>query len=149
MVRLVLSDAQWQRIEHRVPGKPGDRGATAGDNRLFVAAVLWLARTGAPWRDLPAAFGNWNGVFRRFSRWAAAGVWQRLFEALADDPDVEYVVIEATIVRAHRHAAGGQGGLRLRPSAARAAAGAPSPTSPSTRPAIRCVCGSPPANATR
>ncbi len=123
MSRRTLTDAQWQRIEARVPGKAGDRGATGQDNRLFVDAVLWLARTGAPWRDLPPAFGPWNTVWRRFDRWAKAGVWERLFEALVEDPDFEYIVVDATIVRAHQHAAGAaKGGLRLRRSAARAAA---------------------------
>jgi putative transposase len=99
----------------------GRRGERQG-NRLFVDAVLWVARTGAPWRDLPAELGNWNSTWRRFDRWARAGVWERLFAALADDPDFEYVIIEATIVRAHQHSAGGKGGLRLKPSDARAAA---------------------------
>lgn len=122
MSRRTLTDAHWQRIEASVPGKAGDRGATGKDNRLFVDAVLWLVRTGAPWRDLPAEFGHWNTVWRRFDRWAKAGAWQRLFEALAEDPDFEYVIIDATIVRAHQHSAGAKGGLKIRPSAARAAA---------------------------
>ena len=122
MSRRPLSDAQWQRIADLVPGKAGDRGTTAKDNRLFVDAVLWIARTGAPWRDLPPELGNWNSTWRRFDRWAQAGVWQRLFEALAEDPDFEYVLIDATIVRAHQHAAGAKGGLKLKRSAARAAA---------------------------
>jgi transposase len=141
MNRHGLSDRQWERIEDLIPGKAGDRGMTGRDNRSFIDAVLWIARTGAPWRDLPPAFGNWNSVFRRFSRWAEAGVWQRLFEALADDPDFEYVILDATIVRAHQHAAGAKGGLRLRPSAARAAARAPSCTSRSTPWATRCAFG--------
>jgi putative transposase len=120
--RRTLTDAQWQRIEARVPGRAGDRGATGGDNRLFVDAVLWVARTGAPWRDLPPELGNWNSTWRRFSRWAERGVRDRLFAALAEEPDFEYVILDATIVRAHQHAAGAQGGLGLRPSAARAAA---------------------------
>ena len=142
MVRLVLTDGQWARMAPLLPGKAADSGVTAKDNRLFVEAVLWLARTGAPWRDLPAEFGHWNSQFRRFSRWAARGVWERLFAALADDPDFEYVILDATIVRAHQHASGGKGGLKLRPSVARAAAGAPSCTSRSTRSATRCASGS-------
>ena len=122
MSRRTLSDAQWGRIEALVPGKAGDRGTTGRDTRLFVDAVLWMARTGAPWRDLPPELGNWNSTWRRFDRWSEAGVWERLFEALADDPDFEYVIIDATIVRAHQHAAGGKGGLRLRQSAGLAAA---------------------------
>ena len=122
MSRRTLSDAQWMRIEALVPGKAGDRGTTARDTRLFVDAVLWIARTGAPWRDLPLDLGPWNSTWRRFDRWSEAGVWERLFEALADDPDFEYVIIDATIVRAHQHAAGGKGGLKLRQSAVLVAA---------------------------
>ena len=120
--RLVLSDAQWARMAPLVAGRSDTRGATGRDNRLFVEAVLWIVRTGAPWRDLPDAFGAWNSAFRRFSRWAAAGVWDRLFAAMSDDPDFEYLILDSTIVRAHQHAAGGKGGLRLRPLVVLAAA---------------------------
>ena len=120
MIRTVLSDAQWDQIKGLVPGKESDRGVTGRDNRLFVEGVLWVARTGAPWRDLPAEFGNWNSVWKRFWRWSKAGVWESLFKALADDPDFEYVMLDSTIVRAHQHAAGAKGGLKIRPSGARA-----------------------------
>lgn len=122
MARHRLSDAQWVRIEHLVPGKDGDPGRHGEDNRLFVEAVLWVACTGAPWRDLPAEFGNWNSVFQRFRRWAKRGVWSRIFDALIEDPDLEHLIIDATIVRAHQHAAGGKGGSKSRRSGARAAA---------------------------
>ena len=69
--RLVLNDAQWTRMAGLVSGRPETPGSTGRDNRLFVEAVLWVVRTGAPWRDLPEVFGNWNSAFRRFSRWAA------------------------------------------------------------------------------
>lgn len=121
MSRRTLTDQQWEKIESLVPGKPGDRGASGRDNRRFVDAVLWIARSGAPWRDLPEDLGNWNSVAKRFARWSKRGVWRRLFEALADDPDFEYLIVDATIVRAHQHAAGAKGGLKIRPSAARAA----------------------------
>ena len=120
-VRLLLKDHQWDRIRQHLPGKPGDPGRTGADNRLFIEAVLWLARTGVPWRDLPDTFGNWNSIFVRFSRWSKDGVWDRLFAARADDPDFEYIMIDSTIVRAHQHAAGKKGGLKLVRSAARAA----------------------------
>ena len=122
MDRKMLSDAQWDRIKNRVPGKAEDRGVTGRDNRLFVEAVLWIVRTGAPWRDLPQELGNWNSVWRRFTRWSRKGVWQSLFKALVEDPDFEYVIIDATIVRAHQHSAGAKGGLKIRPSGARAGA---------------------------
>jgi putative transposase len=116
-----LSDAQWQRIQGRIPGKKGDRGRSGTDNRLFVDAVLWVLRTGSPWRDLPEDFGNWNSVFQRFRRWAKKGVWENLFNALVEDPDFEHLMIDATIVRAHQHAAGAKGAARMRLSGVRAA----------------------------
>jgi len=106
MPRLLLRDDQWVRIEGLLQGKHGDRGRTGADNRLFVEAVLWMARTGAPWRDLPIAFGPWNTAFRRFSRWADKGVWQTIFARLSEDADFEEVFLDSTIVRAHQHAAG-------------------------------------------
>lgn len=121
-VRLVLSDRQWKRIAPHLRGKAADRGVTASNNRLFVEAVLWIARTSSPWRDLPPLFGNWNSTFRRFSRWSEGGVWENLFNTLADDPDFEYVIVDSTIVRAHQHATGKKGGLKIVRSAARAAA---------------------------
>lgn len=122
MIRRELTNAQWARIERLVPGKAGDRGRTGEDNRLFVDAVLWVLRTGAPWRDLPPIYGEWNSVYVRFNRWSHKGVWERLFKALANDPDFEHVMIDATIVRAHQHAAGAKGGLKIRRSVARAVA---------------------------
>ena len=113
MIRLrALTDAQWRRIEPLIPGKEGDRGRHGEDNRLFVDAVLWLVRAGAPWRDLPKEFGNWNSVFQRFRRWAKKGVWKSLFNALVEYPDLEYLIIDSTIVRAHQHAAGAKKGER-------------------------------------
>lgn len=121
-VRLVLQDHQWVRIEPHLRGKASDRGVTAKDNRLFVEAVLWIVRTSSPWRDLPPVFGRWNSVFQRFGRWSKDGVWWRLFEALADDPDFEYLIIDSTIVRAHQHATGKKGGLKIAPLAVAGAA---------------------------
>jgi transposase len=112
---LVLSDAQWERISGLCAGKQGDRGRTGQDNRMFVEAVLWLARTGSPWRDLHEQFGNWNSVFRRFRRWAVKGVFEAIFKGLSRDPDFEYVIIDGTIVRVHQHGTGAKGGLKIRP----------------------------------
>ena len=78
-----------------------NQGATAKDNRLFVNAVLFRYRAGIPWRDLPERFGNFRVVHTRHSRWSKSGVWQRLFETLAQDADNEYAMIDSTIVRAH------------------------------------------------
>jgi transposase len=81
-------------------------GGTAEDNRLFVEAVLYRFRTGCPWRDLPERFGSWKAVHQRFSRWAKSGVFERIFQLLSTDCDNEYMMIDATIVRAHQHSAG-------------------------------------------
>ncbi len=114
MNRWVLKDEQWERVAPLLPGKAGDPGRTGSDNRLFLEAVLWMVRTGAPWRDLPEAFGSWNTVFRRFRRWAQAGVVERLFQSLSGDPDFEYALIDGTIIRVHQHGTGAKGGLVVR-----------------------------------
>src|SRR3954462_10417964 len=95
MDRFVLTDAQWAKMEPRCLGKPGDPGRSGTDNRLFVEAVLWIVRTGSPWRDLPPSFGHWNSIFARFRDWVKADVWQRLFDACSDDPDMEYAMADA------------------------------------------------------
>jgi len=122
LIRRELTNAQWLRIEGLVAGKEGDKGRHGEDNRLFVDAVLWIARAGAPWRDLPPVFGKWNSVFQRFRRWAKNGVWERIFNALVESPDFEYLIIDSTIVRAHQHAAGAKGGAKMRRSGVRVAA---------------------------
>ena len=104
--RHALTDEQWLRICDLLPGRAGLRGRCAADNRLFVDAVLWIAKTGAPWRDLPERFGPWNSAWRRFSRWADAGVWHRVLRALAGEPDLKLLILDSTIIRAHPHAAG-------------------------------------------
>lgn len=120
MARLNLRDDQWERIEHLLPGKRGDRGRSAADNRLFVEAVLWMARSGAPWRDLPEEFGLWNSVYQRFARWEKRGVWERIFTELAQDADFEEVFLDSTVIRVHQHAAGAQKKKASRQSADRA-----------------------------
>ena len=106
MRRDALRDDQWERIRNLLPGCIGSAGVTAGDNRLFVEAVLYCYRAGVPWRDLPERFGDGVQVHRRFSRWAKSGVWGRVFQHLAADADNEYAMIDSTIVRAHQHSAG-------------------------------------------
>ena len=105
MDRHAISDEHWERIEHLLPGRAGDPGVTAKDNRLFLDAVLWIGKTGSPWRDLPRSFGKWNSVWRRFDRWCTKGVWHRVFEALKD-PDLQWLILDSTVIRAHQHAAG-------------------------------------------
>ena len=131
MRRHEITDEPWERIEPLLPGREGDPGVTAKDNRLFVNAVLWIAHTGAQWRDLPDRFGNWNSVWKRFDRWAKKGVWRRVFEELKD-PDLEWLILDSTVVRAHQDAAGQKGGKTARRSAAGAAGSGPRSISRST-----------------
>ena len=148
MIRFVLSDAQWAKIEPHCLGKPGAPGRTGGDTRMFVEAVLWIVRTGAPWRDLPSEFGGWNTVYKRFSHWVKRGVFRRIFEALQDAPDMEYAMVDGTIVKLHRHGHGAKGGLKARPSAPPGAAGPPRSWPLPTRSAISSASSCGPASVT-
>ena len=100
MRRHEIGDEAWARIEPLLP-----RSGPEGERRRFVNAVLYVAKTGVAWRDLPERFGNWNSVWRRFARWADAGVWGRVLETLRD-PDLEILALDSTAVRAHPAAAG-------------------------------------------
>ncbi len=116
MIRKILKDEQWERIAAHCCGKAGDPGQTGGNAREFVEAVLWIARTGSPWRDLPAEFGAWNSVFKRFRRWVNNGAFERIFNNLTQDElDLEYVMVDGSIVKVHRHGMGAKGGLSIRP----------------------------------
>ena len=117
MRRYGLHDDEWDRIKDLLPGRDGDVGVTAKDNRLFVEAVLYRYRTGMPWRDLPERFGDWKAVHTRFTRWAKAGVWVHIFETLAAKSPHSMAFIDSSIIRAHQHAAGGKKGARITPSA--------------------------------
>lgn len=143
MDRKVLRDEQWERIKDLLPGKATDRGVTAKDNRLFLEAVLWIGRTGAPWRDLPKELGDWHTTFTRFARWAKHGVWERLFRAVSGDRDLEEVMIDSTAIRAHPHAAGAKKNSARRLWDVLGAASAPRSTASSTRSAIPSALPSP------
>ena len=135
--RHAISDADWDRVKHLLPGQPGQHGGVAEDNRRFLDAVLWIARTGAAWRDLPELLGNWNSQWRRFDRWAKAGRFAALAAALAD-PDLDVLILDSTAVRAHPCAAGakkngtGLAARTIRRLAAAAAGWAPRSTAAST-----------------
>lgn len=105
MGRVVLRDDQWERLAPLLPGKSSDCGVTAKNNRLFLEAILWIARTGAPWRDLPSYYGHWHRVYVRYHRWSHKGTWKRIFEVVAGDPDLEYLMVDGSIVRVHQHGA--------------------------------------------
>jgi transposase len=124
--RHAISDADWDRVKHLLPGQPGQHGGVAEDNRRFLDAVLWIARTGAAWRDLPERYGNWNSQWRRFDRWAKAGRFAALAAALRD-PELDVLILDSTAVRAHPCAAGAKKngtGLAARTIRHLAAAGA-------------------------
>lgn len=121
MTGTVLNDHQWKLIAPHCLGRECDVGRTGPDPRKFVEAVLWIARTGAPWRDLPTELGNWNTVFKRFRRWVNADAFYRMFKALALEPDFEYAMVDGSIVKVHRHGQGAKGGLFARPSGVLAA----------------------------
>lgn len=99
---MQLRDDQWQQIESMLPGRVGDRGCSGADNRLFVEAVLWVARTGRPWRELPEEFGLPNTAFQRFARWSRAGVWHWVFATLNRDRHFRKKFMNSAIVRDHQ-----------------------------------------------
>ena len=105
MLRTVLRDDQWERIANFLLGKATDCGVTAKNNRLFVEAVLWIVRTGSPWRDLPDDFGHWHRIYVRYNRWSKKKIWERIFKTMADDPDLEYLMVDGSIIRVHQHGA--------------------------------------------
>ena len=105
-----ISNATWTLIEPHTIGNKGTWGGNARDTRQFINAVFWILRTGAPWRDLPPDYGNWNTVQRRFCRWRDKGVWERLMESLIDEPDFEWLMIDASHIKVHPHGAGAVGG---------------------------------------
>ena len=105
-----ISDRTWELLRPHLPGRDGSVGRPALDNRLFINAVFWIMRTGAPWRDLPPDLGDWKNTQRRFSRWRDRGVWEKLLDVLIDDPDYEWLMIDASHCKVHPHAAGARGG---------------------------------------
>ena len=111
MHRHALSDEQWERLQAVLPKRKTGPEAIRGD-RDFVDAVLYRAKTGIPWRDLPERFGPWKTIYNRFDRWAKRGVWKQVFKALQLKVDKTGSIVDATIVRAHQDAAGGKGGSR-------------------------------------
>lgn len=105
-----VSDTIWELLMPHLPGQKGQWGGVAKDNRLFINAVFWILRSGAAWRDLPPDYGDWKNVHRRFCRWRDKGVWEGLLEVLVDDPDYEWLMIDASHVKVHAHGTGAVGG---------------------------------------
>jgi transposase len=115
MGRYDLSEAEWRLIEPLLPDKP--RGVARVDDRRVINGIFYVLRTGSPWRDLPERYGPYTTVYNRYNRWARAGVWLRMFEALAARSPQSMQLIDSSIIRAHQHAAGAKRGVRITPSA--------------------------------
>ncbi len=105
--RHELTDAQWEKVKDLLPGETSGPGRTAADNRLLMDAVAFVLKTGIPWADLPGRYGKADTVYKRFDRWCAKGVWERLAKALGD-PDLEEVQLDSTTVKAHPVASTGR-----------------------------------------
>ncbi|MDE9453691.1 IS5 family transposase [Xenorhabdus bovienii] len=105
-----ISDHIWNLLEPHLPRRKGAWGREAQDNRLFINAVFWILRTGSPWRDLPPDYGGWKNTHRRFCRWRDKGIWESLLEQLISEPDFEWLMIDASHIKVHPHAAGAKGG---------------------------------------
>ena len=115
MGRYDLSEAEWRLIEPLLPDKP--RGVSRVDDRRVINGIFYVLRTGSPWRDLPERYGPYTTVYNRYNRWAKAGVWLRMFEALAARSPQSMHLIDSSIIRAHQHAAGAKKGVRITPLA--------------------------------
>ena len=133
LARNLISDDEWAFFEGFIRGVRHPNGRKPADHHLVLDGIFWIARAGAPWRDLPQEFGKWSSVYRQFRRWTLAGLWEQILEALNESrivPDA-LQMIDSTVVRAHHQAAGAKGGLRAKVSAAREVASRP-----------RSICGS-------
>lgn len=113
--RDIITDAMWERLQPFLPAQKPATGRPAIDHRLIINGILWIIRTGAPWRDLPERYGNWSTVASRFYRWCTSGIWDAIFEAIVEQADADGIVdwnihyVDSTVVRAHQHAAGAEG----------------------------------------
>ena len=110
-----ISDAIWIKLAPLLPAVQGKGGRPADDDRRFLNAVFWILRTGAPWRDLPPSYGNWNSIAKRFRRWVVQGTWEKLLEVLLGDDDnneFEWLIIDTSHVKVHKHGCGAVGGTQ-------------------------------------
>ena len=148
MHRHALTEDQWRRLQAVLPKQKAGPPATLGD-RLFIEAVLFRAKTGMPWRDLPERFGPWKSVYNRFNNWAKKGHWELIFKALQLEVDEVGSIVDGSVVRAHQDASGGKGGSRVMPSAVLAGVFRPNSTPLSTRKAAPSTSRSRRGNGTR
>lgn len=148
MHRHALTDGQWDRLQPLLPWRAQGRKSTRGD-RLFVDAVIYRAKTGIPWRDLPERFGPWKSVYNRFANWAKKDAWSDLFRELQIDVDETASIVDGTVVRAHQDASGGKGGSNKMLWDALVEVFRPRSTRSSTRKRVRSTSRSRPASGTR
>jgi len=112
--RHEISEFDWERIKDMLPPENSGEGRPSKPNRVMLNGMLWIAKTGSPWRDLPEErFGPWETVYSRFSKWSKDGEFQKLFSSLAQDADMQDVSIDSTSCKAHQHAAGAKKGRKV------------------------------------
>ena len=111
MGRYDLTDFEWRVIAPLLPNKP--RGVPRVDDRRVLSGILWVLRTGSPWRDLPERYGPYTTCYNRFNRWRKKGVWDRLMDAVVEAYDGNVQMIDSSSVRVHQHAAGAKRGGRI------------------------------------
>lgn len=114
--RYELTDQEWNRIKDLLPPeKSGKRGRPSKDNRMILNAMVWIARSGAPWRDLPERYGPWETVYSRFRKWIDDGILDNIFHVLSLDAELDELFMDSSIVQAHQHSAGAKkGGLPMK-----------------------------------
>ena len=121
--RYELTDTEYSQIEKLLPPeRNGKQGRPSKDNRTMLNGIIWIARSGAPWRDLPERYGPWQSVYSRFRKWIEDGILDNIFRVLTIDADTETLMIDSTIVRAHQSSAGEKGGTVEKPKSAEAEA---------------------------
>ena len=112
--RYEITDNEWERIKNMLPPeRTGKPGRPSSDNRTALNGMLWIVRSGAPWRDLPERYGSWSTLYDRFARWSDDGVIIKIFEALNVDADMQDISLDSTSIKAHQHAAGAKKGLKI------------------------------------
>ena len=126
--RYELTDQKWEQVVSLLPPeKTGKPGRPSKDNRTMLNGMVWIARSGAPWRDLPERYGPWNSVYSRFRKWIDDGILDNIFRVLSLEAELYELSLDATIVQAHQHSAGAKkGGLQTKSGTA---AGEPVPKS--------------------
>lgn len=108
MSRYELTNEEWKRIENLLPEPHTGKGRPAKDNRLMMNGMMWIARSGAEWRELPEKYGPWQTVYAKFRKWEKEGILELVFKALTDDADMENLSIDSTSIRVHQSANGGK-----------------------------------------